>query len=107
MTRLCASMAVTALLGAPEAPKSGIFIRRRRDGLSVRRFHRSLLRSRAMVRNLRDVDNSGYVDKMSASLARFCGVLGERCRVNVDGGDEPKKRARATRRAGVLSTDTQ
>jgi hypothetical protein len=70
-------MAVAALLGPPEALKSGIFIRRRRGGLADRRFHWSLSRSRTMVCNFRDVDNGGHVDKMSASLTRLCGALGD------------------------------
>src|SRR5437899_10085528 len=62
--RVCAhERLVTALLGAPETLKSGIFVLMRRDRLADRRFHRSHSRGRTTVRNLRAVDNGGYVDK--------------------------------------------
>jgi len=36
----------------------------RRGGLADRRFHQSHFRGRSTARNLRAVDNGGYVDKM-------------------------------------------
>src|SRR6266571_9170975 len=63
--RVCAhERLATALLGAPETLKSGIFVVMRRGGLADRRFHQSHLRGRSTAGNLRTVDNGGYVDKM-------------------------------------------